>query len=87
MGSVSQLSKFTMHLILGRVFEYGFLWSGPEMSIYKGEDLPGSKPFLFENISKGLSVMLSIMMATDDKVRGDPFYPEFKTFWPHNSFE
>jgi hypothetical protein len=87
MGSISQLSKFTMHFILGRVFEYGFLWSGPEMSIYKGEDLPGPKPFLFENISKGLSVMLSIMTATDKKVEGDPFYPEFSTFWPRKSFD
>jgi len=27
MGSISHMSKFTMHLILLRVFEYGILWS------------------------------------------------------------
>jgi hypothetical protein len=59
MGSISHMSKFTMHLILNRVFEYGFLWSGPEMSIYKGGDAPEPKPFLYENVSKGLSVIVN----------------------------
>jgi hypothetical protein len=46
MGSISHMSKFTIHLILNRVFEYGFLWSGPEMSIYKSGVAPDPKPFL-----------------------------------------
>jgi hypothetical protein len=86
-GSISHLSKFTMHLIMTRVFEYGFLWSGPELSLYKTDDMAGEKPPFSENISKGLSVMLSIMMATNKQADGDPFYPEFKTFWPRENFE
>jgi hypothetical protein len=87
MGSISRLSKFTLHLIMTRVFEYGFLWSGPELSLYKTGDTAGAKPLFSENISKGLSIMLSIMMATDKQADGDPFYPEFKTFWPRENFD
>jgi hypothetical protein len=89
MGSVSRLSKFTIHLIMSRVFEYGFLWSGPELSLYKTENKTGPASSFEESISKGLSVMLSIMMATEKQVGGapDPFYPEFGTFWPRENFD
>lgn len=82
MGSVSQMSKFTMHLILLRVFEYGILWSGPEIALYKNKDELRPQPYLFENISKGLSMMLSIVRTLDEQPKGDPFFPEFKTYWP-----
>jgi hypothetical protein len=76
-----------MHLIMERIFEYGFLWVGPENSLYKTDDPPSPKTSFEENISKGLSVMLSIMMATNEQVKGSPFYPEFRTFWPRPGFD
>ena len=85
MGSISHMSKFTMHLILNRVFEYGFLWSGPEMSIYKSDVVSKPEPFLRENISKGLSVLLSIVQTTSEGSRGDPLFPEFETYWRRES--
>lgn len=82
LGQVSHMSKFSIHLLLLRVFEYGFLWSGPEMSLYKSEE--GTvESSLSENISKGLSMLLSIVMsAGGDEKSEHPFYPEFKTYWP-----
>jgi hypothetical protein len=82
MGSISHMSKFTMHLIVLRVFEYGFLWSGPEISLYGNDDDPKSKAALHDNISKGLSAMISIVSATQGERDGDPFFPEFETYWP-----
>lgn len=72
-----------------RIFEYGFLWVGPEMSLYGADDMSGSTPAFQEDISKGLSVMLSIMMATEKQATGGPdaFYPKFRTFWPRESFD
>ena len=82
MGTISHMSKFTMHLILLRVFEYGLLWSGPKISLYKGENSESGKPALYENISRGLSVLLSIVKATNERPDNDPFFPEFMTYWP-----
>ena len=82
MGSISHMSKFTIHLILLRVFEYGFLWVGPEAALYKVEGKRQSKIDLDENIRKGLSIMLSIVQSVDHRPDNDPLYPEFKTFWP-----
>jgi hypothetical protein len=82
MGSISHMSKFTIHLILLRVFEYGFLWAGPEIGLYKSQEQLKAEPYLYENIAKGLSMMLSIVQTVDDSHVGDPFYPEFRTYWP-----
>jgi hypothetical protein len=82
MGSVSHMSKFTIHLILLRVFEYGLLWAGPEISLYKSTSAFEPEPFLHENLSKGLSVMLSIVRMIDQIPDKDPFYPDFQTYWP-----
>jgi hypothetical protein len=82
MGAVSHMSKFTIHLILLRVFEYGMLWAGPEISLYKGNNEFKPEPFVHENVSKGLSVMLSIVQMMDQTLAKDPFYPDFQTYWP-----
>lgn len=82
MGSISHMSKFTMHLILLRVFEYGFLWLGPESALYKGDAHREQKIDLQENISKGLGMMLSIVSSIDSRGDGDPLFPEFMTYWP-----
>lgn len=83
MGSVSPMSKFAMHLILLRIFEYGILWVGPTIGMYRSGGEPGAKPTLYDNLSKGLSVMLSIVTSVGG---GDeekhPFFPEFETYWP-----
>jgi hypothetical protein len=86
MGSISGLSKFTIHLILLRVFEYGILWSGPENAAYKGGEESAVKPSLYHNISLGLGVMLSIVKMLGEELDGEPFYPEIKTYWPRKSF-
>jgi hypothetical protein len=86
-GSVSHMSKFTMHLILLRAFEYGILWSGPKIGLYKNEEKPAVDPFLHHVISKGLSVMASILRMADESKDGEPLFPEFKTYWPRESFE
>jgi len=82
MGSISHMSKFTIHLILLRVFEYGFLWLGPEAGLYNGDDNREPKIDLRENISKGLEMMFSIVNSIHERDDGDPLFPEFKTFWP-----
>ncbi|WP_262048945.1 hypothetical protein [Bradyrhizobium sp. Bra78] len=81
MGTISPMSKFTIHLILLRVFEYGLLWLGPEAALYKTEGAR-KKTDMDENITKGLSMMLSIVQSVDRPRQGDPLYPEFKTYWP-----
>lgn len=86
MGSISHMSKFTMHLILLRVFEYGILWSGPEIGLYRG-DKSITKSTLHDNIEKGLSVLFSIVMTLNDPKEEDPFYPKFQTYWPKQNFE
>ena len=87
MGSISQMSKFTIHLILLRVFEYGWLWSGPEIALYKNNQAPRRKPMLHDHISKGLSALLSMVHMLGEKVEGDPFYPNFETYWPRENFK
>lgn len=87
MGAVSRMSKFTIHLILLRVFEYGLLWSGPEIALYNNDESLHHRPPLYENIEKGLSVLTSIVKMIDERRQGDPFYPEFKTYWPQENFE
>jgi hypothetical protein len=87
MGVISPMSKFTIHLILLRVFEYGILWAGPENAIYKGDDQLANKSTLHENLSKGLNMMLSIVMMLNERSDGDPFFPEFKTYWPQVNFK
>jgi hypothetical protein len=86
MGSISHMSKFTIHLILLRVFEYGLLWSGPQIALYKSDDSPERKPMLHDHISKGLSALLSMVKMLGEKLDGDPFYPDFKTYWPRENF-
>lgn len=86
MGAISHMSKFTMHLVLLRIFEYGLLWSGPEASLYKSEKMSRRKSPLDDNISKGLSAMLSAIKMLGEQRDGDPFYPEFKTYWPRSYF-
>jgi hypothetical protein len=87
MGSISHMSKFTIHLILLRVFEYGLLWSGPEIALYKSSQGTKRKPMLHDHISKGLSVLLSMVKMLGEKPNGDPFYPDFQTYWPRENFE
>jgi hypothetical protein len=82
LGSVSHMSKFTMHLILWRVFEYGILWSGPKIGLYRSNKESEVHPFLHHVISKGLSVMASIVKMADESKEGEPLYPEFMTYWP-----
>jgi hypothetical protein len=86
MGSISHMSKFTVHLILLRVFEYGLLWSGPEIALYKSENAPDQKPMLHDHISKGLSALLSMVKMLGEESDGSPFYPSFKTYWPRENF-
>jgi hypothetical protein len=33
-------------------------------------------------LSKGLSMVFSIVSSVDKGTKGDPFYPEFNTYWP-----
>jgi hypothetical protein len=81
LGQVSHMSKFSIHLLLLRIFEYGFLWSGPEISLYKNDE-GAVESSLSENISKGLSVLLSIVKSAESSEDGQhPFFPEFKTYW------
>lgn len=87
MGSISQMSKFTIHLILIRMFEYGLLWSGPEIGLYKEGVNSKLKQTLHDNISKGLSVLLSMVKMLGEQVKGDPFFPDFKTYWPRSNFD
>jgi hypothetical protein len=87
MGSISHMSKFTIHLILLRVFEYGLLWSGPEIALYKSEGKSIQKPTLHDHISKGLSALLSMIKMLGETSDGDPFYPDFKTYWPRENFD
>jgi hypothetical protein len=82
MGSISHMSKFTIHLILLRVFEYGLLWLGPEAALYKRDDGQEQNVELQDNISKGLGMMMSIVSSVDQREEGDPLYPKFKTYWP-----
>lgn len=81
LGTVSHLSKFTMHLILLRVFEYGILWTGPKIGLHRSEPNKEQPP-LYDRISKGLSVLLSIVKEMDSRPTNDPFFPEFQTYWP-----
>jgi hypothetical protein len=84
MGVISHMSKFSMHLIFLRVFEYGMLWVGPDAHIYKWSE--GRKP---KNLSKhkkmlsqGLSAVYSIVVCVNDDDKPSPFFPEFQTYWP-----
>jgi hypothetical protein len=85
LGSISQMSKFTIHLIILRIFEYGILWSGPKIGIYKSIGEPNVDSFLHHVISKGLGVVASIVRTVDGngRDRDEMFYPEFKTYWPN----
>jgi hypothetical protein len=87
MGSISHMSKFTIHLILYRIFEYGFLWVGPEIGLYKSERNVGPEPKLHKNLQKGLSALLSMVAMLGDRPKGNPFYPNFETYWPRQNFE
>jgi hypothetical protein len=81
MGSVSQMSKFTIHLILLRVFEYGILWVGPEANLYrrvKGAKAPQFRKMLL----RCLSIVFSIIYSVDQAPKPNEFFPEFKTYWP-----
>jgi hypothetical protein len=81
LGGVSHMSKFTIHLILLRVFEYGILWSGPKASLYKGDGPAPPRSGLHENIQRGLSAVFSIVTTVD--IEGpNEIYPEFQTHWP-----
>jgi hypothetical protein len=82
MGSVSRMWKFTVHLTLLRVFEYGILWSGPKIGLYRSDKAPAEDSFLHHVISKGLSVMASIVRMADESEEGEPLFPEFMTYWP-----
>jgi len=81
MGAVSHMSKFTMHLIFLRVFEYGILWCGPKLSLYRPKGRRANTKY-YEMLSKGLSMVFSIVSSVDTGTKGDPFYPEFNTYWP-----
>jgi hypothetical protein len=86
MGSVSQMSKFTMHLILLRVFEYGLLWVGPEANLYKG--VKGAKPPRFKKeLLRCLNIVFSIVYSVDQDRGPNAFFPEFKTYWPRSNFK
>lgn len=86
MGSISQMSKFTIDLILWRVFEYGLLWSGPEISLYKARDELKERSVLCDYLEKGLTVLFSIVAMLGEKRSLDPFYPKFQTYWPRENF-
>jgi hypothetical protein len=87
MGSISQMSKFTIHLILFRVFEYGLLWVGPEIGLYKSDGDSKPKPPLHKIVTKGLSALMSMVAMLGERPEGDPFYPKFETYWPRQNFE
>ncbi|WP_315807111.1 MULTISPECIES: hypothetical protein [unclassified Bradyrhizobium] len=83
LGTTSPMSKFTMHLILLRIFEYGILWTGPKLGLYKAENkFDAVDPFLHNMLSKGLNVIASILRTVDNPGEPNPFFPEFQTYWP-----
>lgn len=87
MGSVSQMSKFTIHLILLRIFEYGILWVGPEANLYKAGGK--RKPLRFKKmLLRCLNVVFSIVSSVGQAGDGpNVFFPKFKTYWPRRNFE
>lgn len=81
MGSVSHMSKFTMHLIFLRIFEYGMLWVGPDAGLYRG--LAGTKLSRSKkkDISRYLSMVFSIVVAVNEDRKPSALFPEFETYW------
>lgn len=86
LGSVSQMSKFTMHLILLRVFEYGILWVGPEAKLYKSTGTTGPTRHKKE-ILRCLNIIISIVMSVDQDQGPNALFPDFKTYWPRPNFK
>lgn len=80
-GEVSKMSKFTIHLLLYRIFEYGFLWILPMVSSRKKENKIDKE--LYESVTKAFSVIFSIFTTVDEDrgLKNDPFFPEFRTYW------
>jgi hypothetical protein len=81
------MSKFTIHLILLRLFEYGLLSVGFEADLY-GKQRLAKKPRVKRMLSRCLNVVFSIIYSLDQSGVGpNVFFPEFKTYWPRSNFE
>ena len=79
------MSKFTMHLIFLRVFEYGMLWVGPDANIYKPSVGMRTRRFK-KQLNRCLNIVFSIVFTVNNDRKPNPFFPEFKTYWPSKSF-
>src|SRR5262249_52540016 len=81
-GAISQMSKFTVHLIAIRAFEYGILWVGTEANLYKGSKSSKRKSRTAKLISSTLSMVFSIVFTVDQDEGPNELFPEFDTYWP-----
>lgn len=82
LGSVSPMSKFTLHLIFLRIFEYGILWVGPDAGLYRGASDTKWNRSKQKDISKYLSMVFSIVVTVNDNQESSDLFPEFETYWP-----
>jgi hypothetical protein len=85
-GRISQMSKFTIHLIAIRAFEYGMLWVGPEANLYMDNQNDKRKSRLEKLLSSTLSMVFSIISTVDQSKGPNELFPEFKTYWPAKAF-